>query len=150
MAFLYNITMMAEGKEFVVSIDGNNFSAGSQLISNTKNTSDHDQLWSWILDPAIQAYILYNPGRDLCACPKALTDGGPVVLFQPTINFTPQNTWDITGWENAAIRSKADANCNLNAEGRTSIPGTTKLIVFHWGKGGTANERWTSKLIRTP
>lgn len=70
---LYQVTMTYKNQQgnqvaLALSINGNaNPIVSSQLILNSLNSKDPDQLWTWLFDPQIGTNILFNPGRNLFA-----------------------------------------------------------------------------------
>lgn len=141
-SILFQITM---GNGLALAIDKNNPGPGGQLIVMSANASDPDQQWTWVFNPASNASILYNPGRNLYAAPKSVDKGAAIVLAAAESQYNDAQTFHVLGAKGAAIQCARDTDLNMNAFGGSWSPGT-KVGLWVWAKG-QPNEIWTSTII---
>jgi hypothetical protein len=139
---LFQITM---GNGLALAIDKNNPGPGGHLIVMNANQSDPDQQWTWVYNPESNASILYNPGRNLYAAPKAVDKGQLIILSALESQYTGGQTFNVLSATKSAVQSAHNTDLNMNAFG-DSWPAGTKVGLWTWG-GGDQNEVWTSTII---
>jgi hypothetical protein len=139
---LFQIIPNISSNAYALAINKNSPAPGNQLIINNFDSSDTDQLWTFVYVQQPGALILFNPARNYYAAPTGLDKGAAVVLNQmPSgsgFNFTGNNTWNISG---TAIRPQGNWDLNLNVLGNNWRPGTS-VGIYTWD-GGQPNEVWT-------
>lgn len=141
-SILFQITM---GNGLALAIDKNSPGPGGRLIVMTANASDPDQQWTWVYNPASNASILFNPGRNLYAAPKSVDKGAPIVLAAVESDYNEAQTFNVLSAKGAAVQCAHDTDLNMNAFGDSWAPGT-KVGLWSWD-GGQQNEVWTSTIL---
>lgn len=141
-SILFQITM---GNGLALAIDKNNPGPGGQLMVTNANAGDPDQQWTWVFNPASNASILYNPGRNLYAAPKSVEQGSPIVLATLESDYNAAQTFNVLGAKGAAVQCAGNTDLNMNAFGDSWPPGT-KVGLWGWGRG-QPNEVWTSTIL---
>jgi hypothetical protein len=142
-ALVYQITMQTG---LALSADGNNPTAGSQLILNNADTGNPLQLWQPIWYPATQACILYHPQTKLYAAPNALDKGAVSLSNLPSgPAFDGAHTFEIVSGGPFIVRPQANTDLNLNALGDSWSAGT-KVGIWTWNGGGP-NELWNFRRL---
>lgn len=141
---VYQITMQTG---FALSVDGNNPTAGSQLILNNADAGNPLQIWQPFWYPPTQACILFHPKTGLYAAPNSLDKGSAVSLFNLPSGpaFDGAHTWEIVSGGPFVVRPQANTDQNLNAFGNSWGPGT-KVGLWGWDGGGP-NELWNFRLL---
>ena len=124
--------------------------SGGQLIVNTPNPSDRNQLWTPIQyfdntgAPLGIALVNANTGTAVNA---SADHGGSAANTVPLASLNQWSTWTLGSNHDGyyALRPFGVDNLNLNVSGNSYANGTP-VIVYKWG-GGNPNEIWKFVLV---